>query len=153
MLKSSLAICLLLGQILASEELFLKDHSVNHMTLKDQITTLAADDQADDDKNKPQTVHGGACQYVAGSQIFDLSKLERKLAKEQNGAKLQPLQYDDPSGAFQYKICLPQWRLREDQDMQVGACQSSKKGSTKSGKKTAFMSEHKKDGGDSAVKD
>ena len=51
MLKSSLAICMLLGQTWASEELFLKDHSPNQMTVKNQATVLAADDKNPSDEN------------------------------------------------------------------------------------------------------
>jgi hypothetical protein len=156
MLKSSLAICMLLGQTLASEELFLNDHSVNHMTLKDQVSILAANDQVDVDENKPQTVRGGACQYVAGYQIYDLSQLERSLAKKQELAKKQPIHSEDDvneetNTAFQYKICLPQWRLLKDRDMQIGGCTSSKS-NDKSKKATAFMSKYDKDD-DKSIKD
>lgn len=112
MLKSSLAICMLLGQTFASEELFLNDHSVNHMTVKDQVAILAADDADEKVENQPQTVIGGACQYVAGYQIYDLSKLERSLKVSQDKSRQEPLQtgedlMEETNRAFQYKICQP----------------------------------------------
>ena len=73
MFKSSLAITMLLGHAMASEELFLNDRSVNQMSVKEQASILAADDKVDKEENEPQTVRGGACQYVAGYQIYDLS--------------------------------------------------------------------------------
>jgi hypothetical protein len=137
---------MLLGQTFASEELFLNDHSVNHMTVKDQVAILAADDADEKVENEPQTVIGGACQYVAGYQIYDLSVLERALKKKQGiESRQQPLQSGDnvmeeTNTAFQYKICQPEWTLKSESDvyMQIGQCANEK--GDKSVKGSAFMS-------------